>query len=423
MSAPSQRTLVAVVFVLAVASVANAQETTNDAPRADEVKYVGEVTGNRVYVRSGPDANYYPVTQLDAGARVQVVGEAYGWLEIVPPAGCHSLIHKTYVDRGTGELGVVNGDAVWVRTGSDVSDGKYAKQFKLDRGAEVTVLGEADGYYKIKPPPGAHVYISSTYVQRVPPERLAATGARESEAAGAPAAEKGEAVLTAAGGTPPAAPAIDYRAAIDAIEDQLAAELAKPIAEQSFAGVIEQFKPIAETAGDDAMRMYASHRIEQLRHRQETLRLYGFVEKGAGRLAADVREIQEARAALQLSLPPPQPRFDITGEFRKSMIFNSPVLPRRYLLVDPSSSPARTIAYVEIPEDSPINPNLYLGRFVGVVAEKRFYHRGGVEAIEVFVPREIVILTEPAITGERELGEPPAPANVPISAEPETEIP
>src|SRR3972149_5417514 len=103
--------LTAVVLVLSKAAAAGGQETVQapaPAPTpAPAVEYVGEVTGNRVYVRSGPDVNYYPVTQLDAGARVQVGGEAYGWVQILPPAGCYSLIDKSYVDRGTADLGVV----------------------------------------------------------------------------------------------------------------------------------------------------------------------------------------------------------------------------------------------------------------------------------------------------------------------------
>ena len=71
---------------------------------------IGRVKGMNVYVRSGFNQNYYPVTKLNRGHKVTVVDEEFGWLKIIPPAGTHSLIEKTSVDRlGTDKnTGVVN---------------------------------------------------------------------------------------------------------------------------------------------------------------------------------------------------------------------------------------------------------------------------------------------------------------------------
>lgn len=435
-----RRVLIAALTAMLPAAVF-AQETTTEQPAVEAVKFVGEIVGNDVYVRSGPDQNYYPVTQLDAGARVTVVGDVYGWHKIEPPTGCFSLIDKTYIDRDPSGVGVVNGNAVWVRTGSDMSDAKYARQLKLDRGAEVKVIGETEGHYKIQPPPGAYVYIHASFVTRVPADRLAqappATSTppvstpvpastsppQPADTAAAdqpivtdastsaeppttpPATEAAPAATpvesaTLATQTPPSSVAADAaitdaKARIDAIEAEVSAEVAKPLAQQSFDGAIQRFRAVATGTTDDVWRQYADRRAEQLARRQTTLRLWAGVQQGSNTLDTDLRASEASRVEETLAAPAPPQSFDVTGEFRKSLVFDSPVLPRRYRLVDPRVSPARTIAYVEIPRNSPINPNLYEGRYVGVLASRRFFQEGTVEAIEVFVPRQIVMLSEP----------------------------
>ena len=52
----------------------------------------GEVTGNDVYVRSGPSLNHYTVCKLSAGDRLTIVGEQGGWYEILPPTAAFSYI-------------------------------------------------------------------------------------------------------------------------------------------------------------------------------------------------------------------------------------------------------------------------------------------------------------------------------------------
>ncbi len=46
---------------------------------------LGVITGDNVYVRSGFSTNYYPVTKLNRGKEVTVVGTEFGWLKILPP--------------------------------------------------------------------------------------------------------------------------------------------------------------------------------------------------------------------------------------------------------------------------------------------------------------------------------------------------
>ena len=67
-------------------------------------------------------------------------------------------------------MGVVTGDNVGVYTGSDTEEAKYStsKQVVLGRGQTVKLLGEEkDDYYKIAPPQGAYLWVSSQFLQPV----------------------------------------------------------------------------------------------------------------------------------------------------------------------------------------------------------------------------------------------------------------
>ena len=119
------------------AVVAAQAQTTRPA----EEGYTGVLTGTRVYVRSAP-VDGYPCTQLSRPARVRVVAERAGWLKILPPEGCYSLISKRYV-RVQGKRGTVTGNNVLVRAGSDLAPGRMDMvQTRLNAGATVTILGE-----------------------------------------------------------------------------------------------------------------------------------------------------------------------------------------------------------------------------------------------------------------------------------------
>lgn len=114
---------------------------------------VGIVKGDNVYVRSGSDSNYYPVVKLNKGDKVTVVGSEHGWLKIAPPPGSFSLVDKSMVDKTSDTSGTLNG-ATWAIAGSQLDKRRYAKQVRLERGATVQILGETeDGAFYKVPPP------------------------------------------------------------------------------------------------------------------------------------------------------------------------------------------------------------------------------------------------------------------------------
>ncbi|HUN80031.1 MAG TPA: hypothetical protein VMV81_00825 [Phycisphaerae bacterium] len=126
----------------------------------------GEVTGTNVYVRSGAGNNWYPTAKLSGGDRVLVMGEKIGWYQIAPPAGSFSYIDQSMVDR-KGKTGTVKQDKTYVRAGSKLENRKNSMQVVLNKGATVEITGESDGFYQIKPPNGATLFISKQYVKPV----------------------------------------------------------------------------------------------------------------------------------------------------------------------------------------------------------------------------------------------------------------
>src|SRR5262249_61000735 len=72
-------------------------------------------------------------------------------------------------------------DGVYVKAGSELSPRKTAAQQILPKGAEVTILGESEGFLKIAPPEGSYLYISEQYVHPVGPDGPKFTAKKASE--------------------------------------------------------------------------------------------------------------------------------------------------------------------------------------------------------------------------------------------------
>lgn len=146
-----------------------AAQTTAPSTQPASATWTGAVTGTNVYVRDGPGPQAYPCTRLSAPERIVVVGKTDGWLRILAPKGCYSVISKDYVQvDATGQTGTVTGDNVWVRAGGDLHEANFiGVQRQLGRGDTVAIIGETGEYYKITPPEGAYFYIAESYVRPV----------------------------------------------------------------------------------------------------------------------------------------------------------------------------------------------------------------------------------------------------------------
>jgi SH3-like domain-containing protein len=162
----TRKSLLSVLFA-SIFFAANLVRAEDIQPQVENSKFQfsGQTNANAVLVRSGPSDNYYITTKLDKGAPVTVVGIKFEWLKIVPPEGSFSVVAKNLVTRDEGKnTGRISGENVNVRAGSSVVNLKVTVQCKLPKGTEVTIVGEDDAYYQIKPPPDAYLYVHQKFV-------------------------------------------------------------------------------------------------------------------------------------------------------------------------------------------------------------------------------------------------------------------
>lgn len=388
-----------------------------------------EVTGDDVYVRSGPSLNHYPVVKLHAGDRVTIVREMGEWYEIHPPEGVFSFISGDYVDTADDKSGVVNGNNVRVRAGSalpEFSKLKYVVQTKLPKGAEVTILRrEPDGFLRIKPPAGTSVWINRTYVEFIPgasgrarhktadtpsagsdvPGTDIVFGAVESgtDQPGARAAQsvdgKVDAVEDPNRSTFASLPRSELRRELEEVDDAARAELTKPIAERRFQPLIARYQAVADRGGDGLDRQYALARVAQLSQMKALIDTVRRMRKLDEQAESQRREFLDGRAKIREAMPPIPKELDAQGELRVSALYPPGSVPRRYRLVDPAGVGQRTIGYVEIPQDSSITVEDFLGRYVGVRAAAKRLQTGGVNPVPIYVAGELILL-QPTTTTE-----------------------
>jgi len=368
---------------------------------------LGEVTANDVYVRSGDSLNHYTICKLKAGDHVTVVGERSEWYEILPPEGTFSLISGDFVDTTDNQTGTVNGDNVRVRAGSLLNENKYTVQTLLAKGTPLTILGRnPDGFVRIKPPSGATLWVNRSFVQ-LRTDGAAAKPADETGGASPSQSDAGStvapavAVSAAESAKKLAAPMTNpasttWRRQLEEIDVAARAELAKPVSERRFDPFIARYRPIAEQTEDDFAKQYAMARIEQVQSMVALTDAVERVRKLDDKADTKRRESLAARATIPEFVPATRPTgIEVQGELRVSALYppGSPV--QRYRLIDPTGPSDRTIGYVEIPPDSELRAEEYLGRYVGVRASAQRVQIGGVNPIPIYIARELVLLEPP----------------------------
>ena len=103
-----------------------------------------------------------------------------------------------------------------------------------------------------------------------------------------------------------------------------------------------------------------------------------------------VKFMEERSSKRYVALPAVQAGLDAQCELRPSALYPPGSHPRRFRLVDRSSG--RTIGYVELPADSTVDIDSYIGRYVGVRASQKRLLAGGVNPVPIYVARELTLL-------------------------------
>jgi uncharacterized protein YgiM (DUF1202 family) len=356
-----------------------------DKPAGIPYPFSAEVTGNDVYIRTGNSVNDYHSGKVNKGFKVTVVDEVLGWAKILPPEGSYSWISKSYVtvNAANPNTGVVTGDSVRVWAGSDYREPLHSPglQTKLNAGEIVELMPdqpENSDYFKIKPPVGAHLWISAEYLKFassvegkpvvVPPRPDAAGTQRPSVQTPATdippsmeqsrpvftnipgqegqAAEQGSQAVTGETSQPPAAekPAQPDRPAPATKESQYLAEnyelgrkideIAKqPLDQQDYTEVKQALEAIKSDADAGRAAAFAQILLERIGRYELAASAIHQVQQQDKNLQRTREQIEKAHQA-QLSKLPKEADYLYTGILKPSFVYSDEGGPRRYLLTD-----------------------------------------------------------------------------------------
>jgi len=365
MKAQFTSSILVIILLLTAASFAQ-------QPNVRSFPYMAEITGDDVYIRSGPGTNYYDCGKFNKGDVVKVVDVQHGWSRIAPPAGSFSWISKQYVDvdPNTPQIGTVTGDAVRVYAGSDHVKPLYSTtlQGKLNRQEKVKLLGEEKGgYLKIAPPPFAYLWVSSQYTKPVDQTIPAKPPQPKKISAPVMPSPKEPPVIT----EPPAPkestmPMTDRLAYYKTLEQQLKAEKQKPLQQQNYDKIKAGLKRLADGKAEDKAARYAEYALENIKRCELAQEINQRIKQQNQQLDKIMRRIENAKDN-KLNDFPDLGRYDAIGNLMISAEYSAEKHHRHYRLVDDTG---KTICYA-LPIGPAANLDLtgMLGRKVGVVGK------------------------------------------------------
>jgi len=371
------------IFIISAGliSVCFAQETAGSpqpqqaAPKTSEVNeanvpafpYIAQITDDNVNIRSGPGTNYYICGKLGKTDAVRVVGSQFSWSCIVPPVGSFSWISKQYVsvDPNDPNKGVVDGEAVRVYAGAEGLKPIHSTtlQLKLNRGDKVVVMSREEGdYYKIVPPSGAYLWISTQYIRPL-----------ESIVKVHPVAPgKTEPAATSPVTAPVSAPTVTTPGSVEteklqeyyALKKRFEDERAKPAEQQNYAELKKAFADIAGNKDAGKAARYAEFAIKQIESCEMALATKKEVPQQDAKLQQIKEQIDKAYAA-RLAEAPDMGRFAVIGLLKTSNIYGPAAEIKRYRITDDNG---KIICYA-VPTDAAAKTDLsgFVGKKVGLV--------------------------------------------------------
>jgi len=332
-----------------------------------EFPYRARITGNNVYIRSGPGESYYFCGKLNKGDIVQVVGSKFSWSRILPPPGSFSWIAKSFVrvDPGDQSTGTVTGDAVRVYAGSDYLKSIRAEklQLKLNKGHKVRILGVEEDkteYYKIEPPQGAYLWVKTIYTEPVEGGK----GAAKEQPAARPQPEVKPAEAVADLIVPDeTATESDRLKLFQKLQKLIKTEKAKPLERQNYAAIKQAMLKLAAGKDDKAARYarFEAQRIERFELALEVAKQLRLQETQRQKTRKQIESALQAK----LAQVPDLGRFAVMGKLAKSNIFTVETKPALYRVLDDAG---KTLCYA-LPAEAAAGMDLsrFLDKKVGLV--------------------------------------------------------
>jgi len=345
------RLIITIVLTLAMFSLpglAEVEIVDSAIKTADAVHfpYIAEITGTRLNLRSGPGTNYYSCGKISQPARVVVVAKKFSWSRILPPEGSFSWIFKQYVqiDPADSRIGTITANNVRVYVGAEDRDPMRSDsvQIELKAGQKVQVIDASSGdYYKIKPPEGACLWISSEYakfIRALAPDELELT---------IPKAEPvkldvavAEAVIT----PEPAMPVVNLTAAGRSLERyydlvrNFEDEKAKPLSQQNYVQIETELNKLTADPNNGEAGSYAKYLLKQISRCK-------LAQLSATALQSHQTELQKALAEIEKEHKAKKESFRLLGQYsvlgilKPSLVYETQVVNKRFLVVDANGRP------------------------------------------------------------------------------------
>jgi uncharacterized protein YgiM (DUF1202 family) len=352
--------------VTATATATPAVAESNAAAVELKYPYVGEVTAADLNVRSGPGTNFYSCCKIGQPTRVIVMGEKFSWSQIMPPQGTFSWIFKQYVqvDSNKPEIGIVNSDNVRVYAGADDRDAMVSDsvQTTLNKGQKVRLIGQPVGdYYKIAPPEGASLWLSTQYIKFL----------RKADGidmkAPKPAAE-----VKHTGYSKPNVmvdqvdPNNKFLEQYYVFTKQLEDEKGKPLTDQNYAAIRAGLEALAadKTAGKAAE--YAQYTLKTVSRYELAKQSAGMIDSQKSDLQKQLEAIEQERQKKKSEMGT-SARFSLVGTFKPSAVYNDRPDIRRYLVMDERNMP---ISYAEpVGQAKGMELKSFYGKKVGLTGD------------------------------------------------------
>jgi uncharacterized protein YgiM (DUF1202 family) len=336
----------------------------------------GEVTGSNIYIRVGPSTSDYFVAKISSPARVTIVGQKNGWLQVAPTQGCYSIIAKQYVQlEPSGKFGTVTGDGVWVRAAGELKTGQKLSDFwslqkQVNKGDRVEVLSAGSDYYAIVTPPGGLFWISGQYVKH--------SGTVVTVAAAEPEARVPVAASSRPAASQPTTRSISAaQAALDAAEAELKAQWQKPWDQRDLKGLMTKYQSI-DTSDDAYVKLAVEARTKWLT--EEMARVQKIRDWVAQWERAQAEQMQRENERINMAtsttaVVPVVPEYALKGTLDVSAVFTGDAgNPKRYVVYNLQTREIAGYAQAGIPEAQEELAKA-VGKVVGLFGGSR-YDRG-----------------------------------------------
>ncbi|MCF7973844.1 MAG: hypothetical protein K9N55_08520 [Phycisphaerae bacterium] len=375
----------AILLVSALLCVASAQTPTTSLQPG--FPYKAEVTGQDVNIRAGSGRQTYECGRLNVGDTVEVIGEEEGWAKIVPPPGSFSWIAMQYIAINFEEptFGTVTGKGILVYAGSDYREPSSSNvvQATLNRGDKVQLKAEEkDGYFKIHPPKGSCLWVSTRYLKQITDPMIQSPIIIPNPAE--LPEDINEPIVTVVS---PKDPNANQNILSESsllkqyyeIQAKIKAELAKPIAEQNYAEIKKSLTELS--ARKDTLRAarYAEFTLKKIQGYELAISVSQQIAVQDQQLAQTKTKIEKAlseRIAQIQNLG----KFAVIGILTKSSVFEGTAGMQRFRILDDNG---KTICYVKpVGVAETKDMEAYFGKKVGLVGTIKAYPNSGGALVE-----------------------------------------